>query len=156
LDSLPHHLALRKSGWRGRVITTFRPDSVVDPERDDFAANIAKLGALTGEDTHNWPGYLRALLARRRYFASLGATATDHGHRTAATFDLSESECKALFQKAVSGDASPAEADQFRGQMLTEMAAMSIEDGLVMQIHPGAWRNHDPRVFARFGRDKGA
>ena len=156
LDSLAHHLALRKSAWRGRVITTFRPDAVADPEREDFAANVAKLGTLTGEDTHSWSGYLRALQVRRRYFASLGATATDHGHPSAATFDLSRSECEALFQKALSGDASPSEAEHFRGQLLTEMAAMSIEDGLVMQIHPGAWRNHDPRVFARFGRDKGA
>jgi len=156
LDSLAHHLALRKSTWRGRVITTFRPDAVVDPEREDFATNVTNLATLTGEDTRSWSGYLRALQVRRRYFASLGATATDHGHPSAATFDLNRSECEALFQKALSGDASPSEAEQFRGQLLTEMAAMSIEDGLVMQIHPGAWRNHDPRVLARFGRDKGA
>jgi glucuronate isomerase len=156
LDSLPHHRALRQSNWSGRVITTFRPDSVVDPQHEDFAPNVTKVGELTGENTQTWSGYLRALRSRRRYFASLGATSTDHGHPSAATFDLGRSECEALFRRALSGDASPAEAEQFRGQMLTEMAAMSIEDGLVMQIHPGAWRNHDPRVFAKFGRDKGA
>lgn len=155
LDSLSHHVAIRESGWRGRVITAFRPDPVVDPEYDGFVSGIAKLGDLTGEDTETWAGYLRALATRRRFFASLGATSSDHGHLTAATFDLSRGECEALFGKALSGDMSAMEAERFRGQMLTEMARMSVEDGLVMQIHPGAWRNHNAEVFRKFGRDKG-
>ena len=156
LDPLSHHRALRQSGWTGRVITSFRPDPVVDPEYEGFASGIVELGRLTGEDTSGWAGYLRALARRRQYFAALGATATDHGHPSAATFDLGQAECEALFRRAIAGDVSPAEAEQFRGQMLTEMARMSIDDGLVMQIHPGAWRNHNPTVFRRFGRDKGA
>jgi glucuronate isomerase len=87
---------------------------------------------------------------------ALGATATDHGHPTALTCDLSTAECEALFTRVLSGEASAAEREQFRGQMLTEMARMSIEDGLVMQLHPGACRNHNPRVLREFGRDKGA
>jgi glucuronate isomerase len=156
LDGLLHHRALRQSGWRGRVITAFRPDPVVDPEYEGFAANVAKLGELTGEDTQTWPGYLQALASRRRFFASLGATSTDHGHASAATFDLPRLECEALFRAALRADASPAQAERFRGQMLTEMARMSVDDGLVMQIHPGSCRNHNPTIFARFGRDKGA
>jgi glucuronate isomerase len=155
LDSLSHHGALRQSGWNGRVITTFRPDPVIDPEYDGFTAGVAELGTLTGEDTRTWSGYLRGLENRRRFFASFGATATDHGHPTAATFDLPRGECERLFRKALSGDASPAEAELFRGQMLTEMARMSVDDGLVMQIHPGAFRNHNANVFRDFGRDKG-
>lgn len=156
LDSLQHHRSLRQSGWRGRVITAFRPDPVVDPEYEGFASNVSKLGELTREDTSSWAGYLRALESRRRFFASLGATSTDHGHPSAATFDLPRSECEALFRKALAGDAAPSEAERFRGQMLTEMAAMSIEDGLVMQLHPGSFRNHNASLFRTFGRDKGA
>lgn len=156
LDSLAHHRELRQSSWKGRVITTFRPDPVVDPEYEGFQAGVAKLGELTSEDTTTWAGYLRALANRRQFFASLGATATDHGHPSAATSDLSRPECESLFRRVLAGDASPSDAERFRGQMLTEMARMSIEDGLVMQIHPGAWRNHNPLVFERFGRDKGA
>jgi glucuronate isomerase len=156
LDSLSHHRTIQQSGWKGRVITSFRPDPVVDPEHEGFAAGVVELGRLTGEDTSGWGGYLRALANRRQYFASLGATATDHGHPSAATFDLGRSECEALFRRVLAGGVSPAEAEQFRGQMLTEMARMSVDDGLVMQIHPGAWRNHNPSVFRRFGRDKGA
>ena len=156
LDPLLHHAALRKSGWSGRVITTFRPDPVVDPEHEDFAANVERLGEITGEDARSWKGYLRALEARRRFFASMGATATDHGHATAATFDLSASESEALFRRTLAGDVSPAEAERFRGQMLVEMARMSLEDGLVLQLHPGSFRNHNLDLFRAFGRDKGA
>jgi glucuronate isomerase len=156
IDPLVHHRKLRESGWKGRVITAYRPDPVVDPEYNGFAANVAKLGELTGENTATWQGYLRALANRRRYFASFGATSTDHGHPSAATFDLPVAQCEALFRKALAGDASPADAEQFRGQMLTEMARMSVEDGLVMQIHPGSFRNHNPFLFRHFGPDKGA
>jgi len=156
LDPLAHHQKLRASGWKGRVITTYRPDPVVDPDFEGFAANVRQLGEITGEDTANWAGYLRALASRRAYFAAHGATATDHGHPTAATADLPRADCERLFAKVRSGQAPAEEREQFRGQMLTEMARMSVEDGLVMQIHPGALRNHNPQVMAAFGRDKGA
>ncbi len=155
IDTLAHHRALRDSGWSGRVITTFRPDAVVDPEFPGFTGNLAELGRLTGEDTATWRGYLAALMQRRAYFRGFGATATDHGHPTAATADLPDEAAAALFARVLAG-ASAADAELFRAQMLTEMARMSLEDGLVLQIHPGAVRNHNPTVFARFGRDKGA
>jgi glucuronate isomerase len=156
LDPLIQHQKLRDSGWKGRVIPTYRPDPVVDPEQAGFAQNALQLGEITGEDTTTWPGYLSALANRRRFFASLGATATDHGHRSAKTCDLSRIRCQALLSKSLAGKISPDEAEEFRGQMLTEMARMSIEDGLVMQIHPGSYRNHNPVISAAFGLDKGA
>lgn len=155
-DSLEHHRTLADSHWQGRIITTFRPDPVVDPDQVDFAANVAQLGVLTNENVDTWSGYLNALANRRAFFAQHGATATDHGHPTAATADLSTAECKKLFGRVVSGKATPEERETFRGQMLTEMARMSIDDGLVMQIHPGAFRNHNPDVLKKFGFDKGA
>jgi len=156
LDTLQHHRAIRESGWRGRVIAAFRPDPVVDPDFPGFAGNVAALGTLTGEDTATWAGYLAALADRRRYFQSLGATSTDHGHPTAATADLDRAEAARLFEKVLRGRFTAADAELFRAQMLTEMARMSLEDGLVMQIHPGSMRNHNSDVLARFGRDKGA
>ncbi|NUB13074.1 glucuronate isomerase [Azospirillum brasilense] len=157
LDTLEHHRAIRESGWKGRVITAFRPDPVVDPEFEGFQANVETLGALSGENTGTWAGYLAALRNRRQYFKEVGgATSTDHGHATATTADLSDADAERLFEKALRGTITAAEAEIFRGQMLTEMAKMSLEDGLVMQIHPGSFRNHNPGVFERFGRDKGA
>jgi glucuronate isomerase len=156
LDSLADHKALLNSSWKGRVIPAFRPDTVVDPDFAGFTERVAQLGAQTGENTENWTGYLNALRLSRMRFRSLGATATDHGHPTALTADLSTSEAAALYEKVRTGKSSPAENELFRAQMLTEMAGMSVEDGLVMQIHPGSVRNHNRSVYERYGRDAGA
>lgn len=156
LDSLADHAAIRNSGWNGRILPTFRPDPVVDPAFAGFGTGIEKLGSLTGEDTATWRGYLKALAARRQFFKSLGATATDHGHPSAQTADLSESEAEWLYGRVLLGEADAAQQEMFRAQMLTEMARMSLEDGLVMQIHPGSVRNHNQRIFERYGRDMGA
>ncbi|TXI12695.1 MAG: glucuronate isomerase, partial [Novosphingobium sp.] len=161
LDTLEHHAAIRaenarEGGWQGRVITAYRPDPVIDPEFEGFSANLDLFSGLTGEDCRSWSGYLAAHRQRRALFAQMGATSTDHGHPTAATANLSASEAAALFDKVVAGNSTPADAELFRAQMLTEMAAMSLDDGLVMQIHPGSFRNHNAQVFERFGRDKGA
>ena len=154
-DDLRWHRMIRESDWDGRVITAYRPDGVVDPEMDGFTENIALMGQLTGFDTATWGGYLDAHRARRAYFKEFGATSSDHGHPTARTEDLPQADAAALFRKALRGECSAEEADAFRGHMLTEMARMSLEDGLVLQIHPGSRRNHSDQVMAMFGRDKG-
>jgi glucuronate isomerase len=156
LDNLEHHAAIRASGWGGRVITAYRPDPVVDPEYEGFRANIDRLSELTGEDCTTWGGYLAAHRKRRAFFAAMGATSTDHGHPTALTANLSRGEAERLFQTVISGAFTEYDAELFRAQMLTEMAAMSIDDGLVMQIHPGALRNHNEGLFNALGRDMGA
>ena len=156
LDSLQDHALIRNSGWRARILPTFRPDSVIDPDFHGFLSNIEKLGAITGENTHTWSGYLKALANRRTFFKQHGATATDHGHPTAATADLGQSEAETLFANVLSGNADSAQRELFRAQMLTEMARMSVEDGLVMQIHPGSVRNHNLELFKKYGRDIGA
>jgi glucuronate isomerase len=156
LDSLAHHETIRTSGFKGRIIPTFRPDPVVDPDFPEFKENLGCLAQMTGADTSNWKGYLSALRQRRLEFKALGSTATDHGHPTAATADLSSASAAHLFEKIASGGGDSDERELFRAQMLTEMAAMSLDDGLVMQIHPGSLRNHNAQLFRRFGRDVGA
>jgi len=156
LDPLDHHKAIRESGWKGKVVTAYRPDPVIDPETIGFVENLARFGEMAGEDISTWAGYLRAHENRRAFFRAAGATSTDHGHPSAFTCDLPRAECEALYAKVCSGQANFADAELFRGQMLTEMARMSTEDGMVMQIHPGVYRSHNPGVLSRFGRDKGA
>ncbi len=154
LDDLKWHRMIRQSGWKGRVIPAYRPDAVVDPDFAGFAANVEELGRITGCDTGTWAGYLDAHRKRRAYFKEFGCTSTDHGHPTALTANLPNAEASALFDRVLKG-ASAADAELFRAQMLTEMAKMSLDDGLVMQIHPGSNRNHSGPVMAMFGRDKG-
>lgn len=156
LDDLAHHQALRGSGWSGRVITAYRPDPVIDPEYEGFLAGLAAFAELTGEDTLGYDGYLAAHRKRRAFFRQMGATSTDHGHPTARTADLGDAEARRLFARITQPAPSPADAELFRAHMLTVMAGMSLDDGLVMQIHPGSFRNHNPELFARFGRNVGA
>ena len=155
-DDLGAHHRIHASGWGGRVVTTYRPDGVIDVEHEAFKPAMARFAEMTGEDVYSWKGYLAAHRKRRADFRAAGATATDHGHPTAATANLSPPEVEALFGRITGSDWTAADAELFRAHMLTEMAAMSIEDGMVMQIHPGSYRNHNAGLFASHGRDKGA
>lgn len=156
LDSLEYHAAVKASGWKGRIIPTFRPDAVIDVNYDGLRANIDQLGAIAHEDVSTWGGYLTALRKRRAFFKEMGATATDHGHSTANTADLSQAAAEALYARIYAGTFSAEDGELFAAQMLTEMAGMSAEDGLVMQLHPGSLRNHNQQLYKKFGRDKGA
>lgn len=155
-DSLQQHQAIRDSGWHGRIIPTFRPDAVIAIDQADWAQNIDLLSAVSGIAIGDYASYIGALEQRREHFKSLGATATDHAAASAYTEALSHAEADAIFQRALQGAASARDAARFTGHMLIEMARMSSEDGLVMQLHIGSYRNHNPTLFARYGRDMGA
>ncbi|MEM1235958.1 MAG: glucuronate isomerase [Pseudomonadota bacterium] len=155
LDTLEHHATVAASNMRGRMVTTYRPDNVVDPAVPGFDANLKAFAEITGQNTLSWQGYLEAHRIRRRAFIAHGATASDHGHPTARTLNLPDSEAEALFNRIASGKGSAEDAENFRAHMLCEMAKMSLDDGLVMQLHCGSRRNHSPQVFDNFGADKG-
>ncbi|KEP68952.1 glucuronate isomerase [Thioclava dalianensis] len=156
LDPLEAQGELAAKGLTKRVRTTYRPDDVTDPDHPDFAANLARLGALTDCDTARWEGLIEAHRRRRATFRSFGACATDHGVPTARTADLAEGEKQPLLDRVLSGDFDPQEAELFRAQMLSEMAALSVEDGMVMQIHAGVMRNTDPELMRTRGPNLGA
>ena len=155
-DSLAHHQAIRDSGWNGRILPTFRPDAVVNLDTVGWRDEIDKLSAISGIDVANYAAFVQALENRRAFFKQMGATATDHAAVTAYTNRLSDAEADAIFQRALKGRATSEDAAQFTGHMLIEMARMSIEDGLVMQLHIGSFRNHNTALFERFGKDMGA
>ncbi|AZU04123.1 glucuronate isomerase [Glycocaulis alkaliphilus] len=155
-DTLDHHHAIARSGWGGRVITAYRPDPVIDADHEAFEGALEAFGDITNLDVYSWKGYLEAHRVRRADFIAAGATSSDHGHPTALTADLSGAEAQALFSRVVKGQSSVEDNELFRAQMLTEMAKMSLDDGLVLQIHPGSFRNHNGPLFDSHGRDKGA
>ncbi|MEV6492603.1 glucuronate isomerase [Actinoplanes sp. NPDC051633] len=155
LDDLTQHAKLEADGWKGRVITTFRPDNVVDMEFDGWAHAVARLGEVAGTDTTRFGGYLDALRRRRADFIAAGATSSDHGHPTALTIDLPAADAAAIYERGLAGTASAADRELFRAHMLMEFARMSIDDGLVMQLHPGAVRNHNRWLHDMHGRDTG-
>lgn len=154
-DSLEYHQKIRASGWKGRVIPCFRPDAVVDIQRSDWMQEIKKLSETSHIDIHSFKDFIKALEDRRDFFKSMGAVSTDQGITSPYTHQLSAKKVESIFQNALKGKVSDEEAALFTAHMLMEMARMSTEDGMVMQIHPGAFRNHNQFIFQKFGRDKG-
>ena len=155
-DSLAYHQAIRDSGWGGRVLPTFRPDALFRIAAPEWREEVAALERVHGAPVVDYDAFVGALQARRSFFKAAGGTATDHAVLTPRTERLPEAECDELVQRARRGVATPEDQARFEAHMLMEMARSSTEDGLVMQLHAGAWRDHNPRVFERFGRDKGA
>ncbi len=155
-DSLEQLRAIRTSGWKARIVPTFRPDAVVNVDTLGWHKNIDALSKISGVDVRDYRYFIQALENRRAFFKSMDATATDHAAQTAYTGELSAAEADAIFQRALRGTATADDATRLTGHMLIEMARMSVEDGLVMQFHSGSFRNHNPLVFERFGADKGA
>jgi glucuronate isomerase len=163
VDSLEPHAALaampaaegrRWGGKGGKVVTTFRPDNMVEPGWPGWAERIERLAEITGQDTSTFDGFLAALRSRRQDFIAAGATCTDHGNLTAATEDDPKAAAE-IYAKALKGEADETEILRFPALMLTEFARMSVDDGLVMQLHPGSNRNHNQWLYDGWGRDVG-
>ncbi|MHB0879242.1 MAG: glucuronate isomerase [Anaerolineae bacterium] len=156
VDTLQYHKAIRESGWGGRIQPTFRPDAVVNISTKGWRQNIDALSSVSGVEVSGYRAYVRALESRRAFFKQMGATSTDHSAPTPFTEELTEREADAILQRARRGEATAEDARRFTGHMLMESARMSIEDGLVMQLHPGSFRNHNQALFEQFGADMGA
>jgi glucuronate isomerase len=155
-DDLGAHAALAADPtWQARVLPTFRPDRYLEPASVGWHEAVAALGAAAGVDTGEYRGYLAALEERRRVFVAHGATSADHSHVDVRTEPLHPGEAARIYTAAMRGEVSTAEADAFRRSMLFEMARMSVEDGLVMTLHPAVRRNHHEPTFQRFGADQG-
>ena len=155
-DMLSHHKKIRESGWIGKVIPCFRPDVAVNILSANWKKEIDSLSQVVGTEVVDYRSFIRVLESRREYFKSMGCVSTDHGVESPYTHRLSEGDAGAIFQRALKGQSTEKDAAAFTGHMLMQMARMSVDDGLVMQIHAGAMRNHNRKIFDEFGADKGA
>lgn len=155
LSDLSAHNKLRDVLGPGRIVPTFRPDSLLHVDHGRWNEELRTLSEVSGVEVADYTSFLAALRQRRNAFIAAGARATDHGHLLADTTPLPAAEAQRVFAAARRGEATPEEARAFSANMLWEMARMSAEDGLVMQLHPGVLRNHSHEVFESYGPDKG-
>jgi glucuronate isomerase len=155
-DLLEEHQQIKDSGWNARIIPCFRPDSLLYIGLPDWKINIELLSQVSGIEVNSYSTFISALENRREFFKGMGAVSTDHAVVMPLTEELTTATAEAIFQRALMGRADADDESRFMAHMLMEMARMSIEDGLVMQLHAGSFRNHNQFIFNRFGRDKGA
>lgn len=154
-DTLQHHQDMRASGWQGRIIPTFRPDDLFHVQASDWQTNIERMSQVSKIKVHDFRSFIQALEVQRSFFQAMGGTAVDCGVFSPCVEILPEHKLEAIIQRGLHGKADLNDALQFTAHMLFEMARMSVEDGMVMQLHPGVYRNHNPRIFERFGPDRG-
>ena len=156
VDTLEYHQQIKDSGWKGNILPTFRPDALINLDTPGWKKSIEDLETVTNRSISTYKSFISALEERRLFFKSMGAKATDHSAQTPLTLELSEKEAEDIFQRALKDKVTPDEATRFTAHMLVEMARMSVEDGLVMQLHIGSYRNHNAALFRDFGSDMGA
>lgn len=154
-DSLEQHKKIKESNWKKRILPCFRPDGVTDLSNNKWKENLSLLSNSVGYEISSYSKFIEALSERRNFFKSMGATSTDHGIFSPYTHELTNNEAEKIFQRALKEKSSLDDANLFTAHMLMKMAEMSIDDGLIMQIHPGSFRNHNEIIFNRFGPDKG-
>jgi len=154
-DSLIQHKQIKESGWTKKIIPCFRPDAVTDLNAKNWKGNLSVLEKSVGYEINNYKKFIQALEERRKYFKVHGATSTDHGVFSPYTHQLSYQEADGIFTRALNEKLNPDDAKLFTANILMEMARMSAEDGLTMQIHPGSYRNHNQIIFDKYGLDKG-
>ncbi len=154
-DPLMHHQRLRDSGWEGKVLPCFRPDAIFRIASPAWRAALAAFEQSHGAPIGSFAGFIGALERRRAFFQSMGATSTDHAVMEPYASRLDNEKIERLFQAARLGTATAADQRLFEAHMLMEMARMSVNDGLVMQVHAGSFRDHNQRLAARFGNDVG-
>lgn len=155
-DSLEQHQQIAASEWKGHILPTFRADTIVHIERPTWTEEIEKLGSASGITIHDFATFIRAIEDRRAWFKQMGATTTDLAVLLADTAVVPGSEMESLFQKGLRGQITAGESAEFIAGMVTELARMSSEDGLVMQLHVGSLRSHDPALLEAYGPDLGA
>ncbi len=157
LDSLEHHKKIRADGFEVKVYTTFRPDKALATENIPALNDwIDKLALAADISISDFASYLEALRKRHDYFRENGCWMSDYGLETAYAEDYSESEIQKIFDKIRSGkELSPDESLKFKSAMMVELVTMDYQAGWVMQLHLGALRNNNTRMFKSLGPDTG-
>jgi glucuronate isomerase len=154
-DTLEHHKTLGGLKLGTRVIPTFRPDALFRIAAAGWSEELARLERAVGASIGDYAALVKALARRRVEFKALGATATDHAVLVPRTERVADTEAGYLFTKAREGVAKAEDQARFEAHLLMEMARMSVDDGLVMQLHAGSLRDHNELLHRRFGPDRG-
>jgi len=156
-DSLEHHQAIAKSGWKVKVFPTFRPDNALRVGQPDrFKKWVKALGEVSGTSTATFKGFLKALKARHDFFHANGSRLSDHGLNQLPSLDGTEKQAATIFAEALKGRMASAEdVDRFTSFMMEFFGVLDADRGWTKQLHLGALRDPNSRVAAKLGADTG-
>lgn len=157
VESLAHHLALKKEGFEIKVLPTWRPDKAMSIENPaayrDYVEKLSKVSEVT---IVKFSDLLEALRKRHDYFASVGCKLSDHGIEAFYADSYTPLDIETIFAKVMAGkEPSREEVIRFKSAMLYEGALMDWEKGWTQQFHYGAIRNNNIRLFRKLGPDTG-
>jgi glucuronate isomerase len=157
LDSLEHHQKIRRDGFEIRIHTAWRPDRAMAAENSSALNKwIDQLAALTNRDIRTFGDYDDALRKRHQYFHDQGCRLSDHGLESAIAEDFTKQEVETIFTKIrTTQELAPQEVAKFKSAMMLSFALMDWQKGWVQQLHLGAMRNNNLRMFNTLGPDSG-
>lgn len=155
LDDLRWHKLL-KADFEIRVLPAFRPDPVLNIEKEGYLEYLGKLAELTGEDCGSWEGLKTALKKRMDHFAEQGCKLSDHALNGDFYAPADEAQIQKLLDQKKAGQSfTISQLRQYRGALLVFLASEYVKRGWAMQLHIGALRNNNSRMFAKLGADTG-
>lgn len=155
-DDLKFHKQLQTEGFDVTVLPTFRPDKGVEINKPTFLPFVSLLAEVTGKDIDSYDSFIKALLERVAYFHEIGGRLADHGLGEVPYAEYTKAAVETAFAKALAGEAvSPLEEEQFKTAVINMLAKDYTERGWVMQIHFGAIRNNNTKMFEQLGPDSG-
>lgn len=156
-DSLEHHLAVKENPFGVQMLPTWRPDKAMAVENAAaYNGYLDKLGAAADVEINSFDALMTALYKRHDFFHSVGCRLSDHGLNTCWFAPASDAEISAVFDKVRAGKEVTAQEDeQFKTAMLLEFGRMDAQKGWTKQLHFGAMRNNNTRMFNQLGPDTG-
>ena len=157
VDSLEFHKQVRESGFKVKVLPTWRPDMAMTVENPAaYRDYIDKLAKVSGVSINCFDDIVKALLVRHKYFEQMGCRLSDHGMEEFYADDFTAKELDEIFSKVYGGTAlTDAEIRKFKSAMMLEFGKMDADTGWTQQFHYGVIRNQNTKMFNLIGKDTG-
>lgn len=157
VDNLEMHKEISKKGHvNAKVLPTFRPDFMINIDKDTFAPYIEKLAGAANMKIEDYDGLIKAVYERIEYFNGAGCRISDHALDSVPFEETTQEEVNRIFKTALSGGKlTMQEIDAYKSYTLIQLGKKYSELDWAMQLHIGALRNNNSRMFAKLGADTG-
>lgn len=157
VDSLEWHKKIAEDEtFDVQVLPAWRPDKAINLEKTDYLTYLAKLSEVSGVQIESFATLMEALKNRMDFFESCGCSVSDHGLLYVMYAPASEEEVEAIFAKRLAGENITAEEEKkFKTACMAALGREYHKKNWVMQLHYGAKRDNNGKIFGNLGPDTG-